>query len=418
MVCSTISTSKSEVSSLRHHTHCKSVGWQRRTPRDKPYVKLAVEFDENAARALDMIIPDTAIQSVTTQGMADTGASVCMADNQVIKRMGLDTTHLTKCSMELTSADKSSIRILGAIPVVITDISSGLKSSQILYISNNASSLLLSLEACIDLHIVPDTFPAFSQNSGNSEAQQIGRNGTNSKSQKKHDCECNCPIRTEPPKVPDKIPFAPIEENVPALEKWLREKYAASAFNCCECQPLPKMHGPPLKIFMKEGVKPVAAHTPIPIPLHWQKQVKAGLDRDEVIGVIEKVPSGTPTTWCHRMVVVPKKDNTPRRTVNFMPLNEHSTRQTHHTIAPFHQASMVPSNTKKTVLDAWNGYHSVYLDPECRDLTTFITPWGRYRYKTAPQGYLAAGDAYTERFDKIISEVKNKTKCVDDTVLW
>ena len=118
------------------------------------------------------------------------------------------------------------------------------------------------------------------------------------------------------------------------------------------------------------------------------------------------------------MVVVPKKDNTPRRTVNFQPLNQYSSRQTHHTMSPFHQATSVPKNTKKTVVDAWNGYHFVYLDLTCRDLTTFITPWGRYRYKTTPQGYMAAGDAYTERFDKIISEIKDKTKIVDDTLLW
>ena len=31
---------------------------------------------------------------------------------------------------------------------------------------------------------------------------------------------------------------------------------------------------------------------------------------------------------------------------------------------------------------------------------------------------MAAGDAYTERFDKIISDIKNKTKCVDDCLLW
>ena len=31
---------------------------------------------------------------------------------------------------------------------------------------------------------------------------------------------------------------------------------------------------------------------------------------------------------------------------------------------------------------------------------------------------MAAGDAYTERFDKIISEFRDKTKCVDDTLLW
>ena len=31
---------------------------------------------------------------------------------------------------------------------------------------------------------------------------------------------------------------------------------------------------------------------------------------------------------------------------------------------------------------------------------------------------MAAGDAYTERFDKIIADVPNKTKCVDDTIMW
>ena len=134
------------------------------------------------------------------------------------------------------------------------------------------------------------------------------------------------------------------------------------------------MHGDPVKIHLQEGATPVAAHSPIPIPLHWRDQVKAGLDRDEALGVIERVPAGTPTTWCSRMVCVPKKDNSPRRTVNFQPLNRHSARYTHHTLSPFHQASMVPANTKKTVLDAWNGYHSCLLHPDSRDLTTFITP--------------------------------------------
>ena len=86
-----------------------------------------------------------------------------------------------------------------------------------------------------------------------------------------------------------------------------------------------------------------------------------------------------------------------------------SMRQTHHTQSSFHQASSVPHNTKKTVCDAWNGYHSIPIKEDNRDLTTFITPWGRYRYRTAPQGYLATGDAYTRRYDEI-SEIPNKKK--------
>jgi hypothetical protein len=51
-------------------------------------------------------------------------------------------------------------------------------------------------------------------------------------------------------------------------------------------------------------------------------------------------------------------------------------------------------------------------------LTTFITPWGRYRYKTAPQGYIASGDGYTRRYDEIVAKIPNKTKCIDDVLLW
>ena len=70
------------------------------------------------------------------------------------------------------------------------------------------------------------------------------------------------------------------------------------------------------------------------------------------------------------------------------------------------------------MFDAWNGYHSVPLREEDRHLTTFITPWGRYRYCTAPQGYIASGDAYSRRYDEIVSDITNKTKCIDDTILW
>ena len=349
------------------------------------------------------------------QGMADTGASVCLAGTMFMRSLGLDVCDLTQCDMRLYGADDKDINMLGVMPLVFTDMLSGIQTRQFVYICEHASTLLLSLEACIDLGYVSENFPVHPSPSSQHPSSPV--NAT-TRTGKKPDCDCSCPERAMAPDVPAELPFEPTPENVPRLEEWIRNFYAASAFNCCECQPLPAMHGPPVKIHMQDNVKPVASHTPIPIPLHWHKKVKAGLDRDEAIGVIERVPSGTPTTWCHRMVVVPKKDNSPRRTVNFQPLNQYSSRQTHHTMSPFHQASMVPSGTFKTVLDAWNGYHSVLLDPESRHLTTFITPWGRYQYRTMPQGYLAAGDAYTERYDRIIGDVENKTKCVDDTCLW
>ena len=77
-----------------------------------------------------------------------------------------------------------------------------------------------------------------------------------------------------------------------------------------------------------------------------------------------------------------------------------------------------PSHSKKTVFDAWNGYHSVALEERDRHFTTFITPWGRCRYLTAPQGYIASGDAYTARYDALVAHIGSKTKCIDDALLW
>ena len=65
----------------------------------------------------------------------------------------------------------------------------------------------------------------------------------------------------------------------------------------------------------------------------------------------------------------------------------------------------VPHGVKKSTLDAWNGYHSVAIREEDRHLTTFLTPEGRFRYRTAPQGFLASGDGYTHRYDEITKNV-------------
>ena len=109
-------------------------------------------------------------------------------------------------------------------------------------------------------------------------------------------------------------------------------------------------------------------------------------------GVLEPVLVGEPVTWCHHMVICAKKNGKPRQTVDFQAFNLHATRETHHTQSPFHLARSVPGGTKKTVFNCWNGYYSVLLHPDDHHLTTFITLWGRHRYKTATQGYIASGD--------------------------
>ena len=98
------------------------------------------------------------------------------------------------------------------------------------------------------------------------------------------------------------------------------------------------------------------------------------MQHDVDMGVLERVPYGEPTTWCFRMVLDRKDDNSARRTVDLSPLNKHCIREVHNSKSPFDLARAVPENSIKTVFDAWNGYHSVPIQEEDRHLTTFTTP--------------------------------------------
>ena len=333
-----------------------------------------------------------------------------------MEKLGLSTKDLIPVNLKMHAADNHNICILGATILRLSGKNSkGEETStrQMVYVTNKTDKLFLSREACIDLGIIPCRFPMKDEAEGTNPNSSVSAIATPPPQQ-----ECQCPKRTKPPPIPTSLPYPATEANWEKLQQYLLDYYSSSTFNICEHQTLPLMEGPPMRLMINPQANPTAYHSPIPVPLYWQDDVKVGLDRDVRLGVLEPVPIGEPVTWCHRMVICAKKNGTPRRTIDFQSLNIHATRETHHTQSPFQQARSVPQGKKKTVFDAWNGYHSVPLHPNDRHYTTFIIPWGRYRYCTAPQGYIASGDGYTRRYDEIISSIPNKTKCMDDALLW
>ena len=156
------------------------------------------------------------------------------------------------------------------------------------------------------------------------------------------------------------MPFPPTLENVDRLEQWIRDRYRASTFNVCNNQALPLMKGsPPLELFIDKNARPVACHKPAQIPIHFKQKVEEELRRDVRLGVLEEVPPNTPTTWCSRMCIQTKKNGGPRRMIDLQPVNKHAVRQKYTGESPFEIVAEVPTNTYRTTLDAWNGYHSV-----------------------------------------------------------
>ena len=392
---------------LDHHLYNNICDrWMQRTSQPQPFIKLDIRVVEEDYEDLGFELK-IRTRPLSLSAMADTGCQSCLIGIRAINRLGLACENLIPVSMKMHAANNKDIRILGAAILRFSGRDkeqNRLETRQVVYVTDSSDKMFLSREACVALGMLSKTFPTIGETH---HAHTVGITTT-----------CDCPKRQLPPTPPTKLPFPATESNREKLQTYLVDYYKGSTFNTCDHQPLPMMKCTPMRLMVDPDAEPVASHKPIPVPLHWQKDVKEGLDQDVRLGVIEPVPVGTPVTWCHRMVVCAKKTGKPRRTVDFQPLNIHATRETHHTQSPFHQARAVPQGKLKTVFDAWNGYHSVPLHPDDRHLTTFITPWGRYRYCVTPQGYIASGDGYSRRYDEIVADIPQKTKCIDDTLLW
>ena len=405
---------------LDHHLYDSLARqWSKRASKPQPFVSLDASIDTDAYQKLCITIPSHTTPA-TLHAMADTGCQSCLTGIDNIHRLNMTEDDLIPVKMKMHAANNHRIPLLGATILTLTGTAADGTTHvthQIVYVTKDSCKFFLSQEACMELGLIAENFPSFPTHSEKSinDVNEINHHLPSDSALSK---PCSCPSRQLPPPKPTELPFPATTANRNKLKQWLLDYYHASSFNTCTHQPLTMMDTKPLHLMIDPEAKPVAYHTPVPVPIHWQDDVKAGLDQDTRLGVIEPVPIGEPVTWCHRMVVCAKKTGKPRRTVDFQALNVHATRETHHTQSPFHQVRSIPHMKKKTVFDCWNGYHSIPLHNDDRHLTTFITPWGRYRYKAAPQGYISSGDGYSRRFDEIVSDFPNFTKCIDDALLW
>ena len=391
---------------LDHHIFNSQDGWKKSESMPHPTLKLVLTTDASDYERIGVGCPQ--ITPSTVSVVTDTGAQSALWGLQSFYRCGFKDSDLLPVKRTMRAANMEEIHISGAVFVRLTGTdSSGKKHTApiMAYVSPSTEKFYLSLEALVQLGVIPKNFPKVGATMESSAIET-------------QTAPCGCMIRSLPPERPKELPFPARPENIDKMKEWLGERYASSTWNKCTHQVLKGVTGPPLKLHVDPNAKPKCVHVPSTVPLHWEKQIEEQLLEDVRMGVLERVPHGVPTKWCHRMVVTRKPNGKPRRTVDMSALNKVSLRETHHVKPPFHQAKSIPPHTWKTVTDAWNGYHCVPLAEEDREYTTFITSLGRFWYRMAPQGALGSGDGYSRRFDEVIADVERKTKCVDDTCKW
>ena len=71
-----------------------------------------------------------------------------------------------------------------------------------------------------------------------------------------------------------------------------------------------------------------------------------------------------------------------------------------------------------TVIDALKGYHQCPLDEQSQPLTTFITPFGRFKYLRAPYGVSSISEHYNRRMTEAFKGLSGFRRVVDDFVIY
>ena len=135
-------------------------------------------------------------------------------------------------------------------------------------------------QACVDLGIVLTQFPVVGEVPIQADHLMSSTADSVSSPQDETPLDCNCPKRTKPPPLPASLPCLATEENITQLKQYLLDYYSSSTCNTCKHQPLPMMEGPPMCLMIEPEATSTAYHSPIPVPIHWQDDVKAGLDKD------------------------------------------------------------------------------------------------------------------------------------------
>ena len=177
------------------------------------------------------------------------------------------------------------------------------------------------------------------------------------------------------------------------------------------------MYSGEYKIELEPDAKPVSSgacrNIQLPYVPALKKELETLVDQD----IIEKITHATP--WLHPIVVVPKKGTADiRLCVDFSKINKFVKRPVNPQPTPWEIVRNLPTGTRHfAVFDALKGYHQIPLAEESRDLTAFMTPFGRYRYKRLAFGINSANDVFTLRYGNAIDKATDGLRATEDTLL-
>ncbi|XP_058827881.1 uncharacterized protein K02A2.6-like [Topomyia yanbarensis] len=167
-------------------------------------------------------------------------------------------------------------------------------------------------------------------------------------------------------------------------------------------------------IVLKDNVVP-SLHYKKRIPMSLHERLKTEPGTMEAQGIIS--PVDYPTDWVNNMQIVEKPNGTLRICLDPKRLNACIKRE--HYLIPKSEDLLSRMSGKRvfTVLDLRNGFWHMELDRQSSDLTTFMTPFGRFRWNRLPFGISSAPELFQKRMVQLFGDIPGVEVYFDDVAI-
>lgn len=166
----------------------------------------------------------------------------------------------------------------------------------------------------------------------------------------------------------------------------------------------------------KSDCQPYAVSTPRRLALPLKSKVKKELDSLEKLGVIRPVTK--PTEWCSPIVVVPKANDKIRLCVDYTRLNEAVKRENFPLPSTDQLLAQLDGAVMFSKLDCNSGFHQIPLAKESQELTTFISPFGRYCYTRLPFGISSGPEIFQRTMCQLLGDQQGVICDMDDILVF
>ena len=179
------------------------------------------------------------------------------------------------------------------------------------------------------------------------------------------------------------------------------------------------MEGELFTISLMDDAQPFSVKAPRSIPFAYREKLRQELDSLQQQDII--APVTQPTEWCAPIVVTPKKGTEDiRLCVDLSKLNRYVRREQYQSPTPAEAVADIAASEAQvfTVLDAKKGYHQCLMDEQSQLLTTFLTPFGRFKYKRAPYGLSSIAEHYNRRMAEAFEGLSGFRRVVDDIIIY